>query len=325
MEQKDFDSHENEILFSIIIPHYNSPVLLAKLIDTVPVKNTIQLIVVDDRSNQELPELEKVENKLLERDALFLKNNTSHKGAGCCRNIGLEKATGKWLVFADADDFFTEEAFECMERVADSDADILYFAPTSQYLNSDKKAERHKLYEKLVLDYVMDPSEQTEVLLRYRFLPPWSKMIKRTFIENKKVKFEEVPVSNDVMFSIKTAHYAKKIEAYKENIYCATRSPGTLTTKHDVNWLEVRVKVFIERYCFLKENLSKKNFDLLALSGKALMLEAFIGKYGIKEILHIYHLYRKNHVKVFVPRLILNDINEIKKTIKTKRREKKNL
>ena len=48
---------------SIIVPHYNSPDLLDNLIRSIPEKNEIQIIVVDDNSNQKQEEFIRVKNK----------------------------------------------------------------------------------------------------------------------------------------------------------------------------------------------------------------------------------------------------------------------
>lgn len=48
---------------SIIIPHYNTPDLLEKLINSIPHKNDIQIIVIDDNSNQQLDKLYDIQKK----------------------------------------------------------------------------------------------------------------------------------------------------------------------------------------------------------------------------------------------------------------------
>ena len=48
---------------SIIIPHYNTPDLLQKLIDSIPHIEDIQIIVVDDRSDKNLEKLSEVQEK----------------------------------------------------------------------------------------------------------------------------------------------------------------------------------------------------------------------------------------------------------------------
>ena len=52
---------------SIIIPHYNSPDLLAVLLDSIPEKEDIQIIVVDDNSTKKTDIYEKVKSDYSER------------------------------------------------------------------------------------------------------------------------------------------------------------------------------------------------------------------------------------------------------------------
>ena len=40
-------------LYSIVIPHYNSPTLLQRMLDSIPQREDIQIIVIDDCSSNE--------------------------------------------------------------------------------------------------------------------------------------------------------------------------------------------------------------------------------------------------------------------------------
>ncbi|MCD7763342.1 MAG: glycosyltransferase family 2 protein [Lachnospiraceae bacterium] len=296
---KETDTKPN-ILFSVIIPHYNSPVLLKKLLQSIPMDEDLEVIVVDDRSDQLMEELEAAIRLLKERNGIFLRNETGKKGAGTCRNLGLAKASGEWLIFADADDYFLEDAFPVIRQACnETDADLLFFPPCSVYLDTGEPAERHKQYAKFVNDYRKENSTENEVRLRYQFLPPWSKVYRRSLIAGNHISFEEVPVSNDVMFSIQAAYAAKKIAAYPQTFYCVTRTSNTLTKSKNRDWLRVRVQVFVERYSFLKDRLKKEEFRLLGITGKYWILMAILDGYGIREVFYILRLYKQNHVKLF--------------------------
>src|SRR5690554_1026331 len=96
----------NSINYSVIIPHKNIPDLLERCLQSIPIREDIQVIVVDDNSDPD-----KV--NFLEFPGLNRKNTEVYftkegKGAGYARNVGLTKAKGKWLIFSDADDYFNE-------------------------------------------------------------------------------------------------------------------------------------------------------------------------------------------------------------------------
>ena len=108
--------------YSFIIPHKNCPGLLQRCVDSIPERNDIQIIVVDDNSDPDKkPSIERKDVKVILLDA------EHSQGAGRARNIGLKYAIGKWLLFADADDFYTSEMLSVLDKYSSTDIDVLYF------------------------------------------------------------------------------------------------------------------------------------------------------------------------------------------------------
>lgn len=284
------------ILFSVIIPHYNSVAQLNRLIESIPVDDTIQLIVIDDKSTEDTAA---AEQKVIARSGLFLHNTTPVKGAGTCRNLGLEQAVGKWLVFADADDYFLDGAFDTLKKYSDAKEDIIYFSPTSHYSDSGKTAQRHIPFEKLVHHYIEAPSGDNEMLLRYKFMVPWSKMIRNQIVQKNHITFDEVPASNDVMFSMKTAYHAAAVSASDEQIYCVTCAADTLTTKRSEANYRARLEVFIDRYHYLKTHLDMKKYGFVLPSGILFITEAAKQGYSPAFLCRIYVYMKKHRIPMF--------------------------
>ena len=93
--------------FSFIIPHKNVPELLKKLLDSIPVRDDTEVIVVDDHSDPSIVDFVNFPGlKRRNTKCIFLDES---RGAGYARNVGIDNASGKWLLFADSDDSYTEE------------------------------------------------------------------------------------------------------------------------------------------------------------------------------------------------------------------------
>ncbi len=282
---------------SIIIPHYNSPNLLEKLLSSIPNKNEIQTIVVDDHSSEEVRERLKVlQSHYKDKKILFLENYIEEHNAGAARNKGLKYATGDWLLFADADDYFLNGFFETIEKYFDSDYDIIYFQPSSIEIDTNNQNVRHSEYGDYIEEFLNNPCKSTEVNLRYQWLAPWSKIIKNSLVQSNGIVFDSVLVSNDVMFSIKTGFFAKRIAASKDSIYCVTRSKGTLTTKLDLATFDLRTKILIDKVNFLRPRLTKEEFKLIEayrIAWGQLQL-IWRRKYGTRVLLKYLRIFRKN-------------------------------
>src|SRR5690625_515306 len=211
---------------SIIIPHYNSAKTLKKLLLSIPKRKNIQIIVVDDKSNNELVELNHVKEDDQFNHVQFLNNSTSKKGAGVCRNIGLNHTKGKWVLFADADDYFVKGFYDVVSDFFDSNLDVVFFKPTSVEVNTNKISDRHINYATLVDNYINEANNRSEVRLRYRYFVPWSKLIRYEFLCEENILFEEIIASNDILFSSKAGYYMKDFKVVQNTIYCVTRGFG---------------------------------------------------------------------------------------------------
>lgn len=291
----------DKILLSIIIPHYNTPELLIRLIRSIPKRKDIQILVIDDNSTVELtPFLNFMEAEPYYNIEL-LHNTSGIKGAGSCRNIGVSKIEGAWVLFADADDFFVDGFFQKLEPYFDSPYDEIFFMPTSMDERTGGVSSRHVVYSEMIERYLENPSLKTQTEMRYGFCTPWSKLIRASVIQTNGLRFDQVMVSNDIMFMTKCAYYSGKVAATEDTIYCVTRGGETLTAEKNEKHFDVRIQVLIDRYKFLKERLPKKEFAYTHLDRVALgrLADIVLDNYGFAKLVQVLKLYHKNGIKFF--------------------------
>ena len=231
--------------FSVIIPHKNQLGFLRRCLDSIPGRKDIQVVVVDDNSDVSDGEWATFRCDYPNVELILTKEG---KGAGYARNVGLAKAKGKWIVFADADDFFHEGAFDRLDEYCGSDYDVIFFYADSVDGTTLEPAGDRMHYVRRCYD-----SNDTD-RIRFLHLVPWCKMIRHSVIDENNIVFEEIEVSNDVMFSIRLGAAAKQVLILNEPLYCATVNRDSLRYKADVNRLKVRIKARKRANDFLYDN-----------------------------------------------------------------------
>lgn len=240
----------NKILFSFIIPHCNIPSLLIKCIDSIPKREDTEIIIVDDNSSTEtLLQLNNVENDYPRTTFI---TNTLNRGAGYARNVGIESAKGKWLLFIDADDFFHPSINEILNKHVSSDYDIIYFLSDSCYSdNLQKKANKNAPMMEVIDRYLQDPTNE-EIYLRFKYAVPWGKMIKASLIKRHNIRYDEVLAGNDVLFSAKSGYYASKIIVEPINAYCITERENSIIRTESQLYTDHRIESRLHLMMFLK-------------------------------------------------------------------------
>lgn len=242
--------------YSVIIPHFTktNTKLLERAVQSVPNAKNIEVLVID---NSPTPISENLFNNRLNVNILY-SNNT--KGAGHARNVGINNAKGKWLLFLDADDFFLNAAFDIMDKYISSNSDIIFFKMTSKFSDTLENATRHIAYEKIIDEYFINNNEYK---IRCEYPSPCGKMVNSSLVQFHGIQYDEVPASNDVMFALKIGLFARKIEVDENYIYCATVQKGSLTNTISLENIESRFNVNIRKNALLKEYGYKRSSSVM--------------------------------------------------------------
>lgn len=283
------------IKVSIIIPHFNSFESLKTLIKSIPEREELEIIIVDDRSEEDIQK--KLRNFVLEeRKVKLFFNEKGMKSAGTCRNIGIDKSVGEWLLFADADDFFLENMFEKIEKALkkiNDRVEIIYFFPKSLNIKTNKSSYREIKLVEIMNNYLKEKNYKNELKLRYCTYVPWSKLVKKSLVNKYNIKFDEIIVSNDIMFSTKIGRYAWEIAISNEEIYCVTKNDRSLTSIRDFMKFDMRIDTFIRYYNYLSEEERKE----IEISPLPLLFEGRY--YGVKNFFFILRKLKQNKIKIF--------------------------
>ena len=135
---------------SVIIPAYNAEKWIYNCVKSVLSQNddNFEVIIVNDGSKDNTLALCK---KLENDDKRIILVDKKNGGVSKARNEGIKKATGKWVVYLDSDDYLCKGAFEKFREIESSIGEfdivifnyIIYSAEMSQqeyaFLNGDSR------------------------------------------------------------------------------------------------------------------------------------------------------------------------------------------
>ena len=124
---------------SVIIPCFNSGLTLRRSVDSIINQNwfNIEIIVIDDGSNDEYTLTQILKLRKHPQVKLVTQNN---KGLASARNAGIRKATGKFILPLDADDWLDSNAISTMIKAYESSKEFVIV-----YSNIKLHGEKTKL------------------------------------------------------------------------------------------------------------------------------------------------------------------------------------
>lgn len=214
--------------FSIIIPHKNIPELLRRCVSSIPRRDDTEIIIVDDNSDPD--KVDFVHFPYLDEPNVKVIFDKSGLRQGHARNVGLQHAEGRWILFADSDDFFFYSIIKAMDDCLQSDADIIYYKSTNLDSETYKADITRSGLTNTSIDLYLNHKVFGEDYVRYRHPAPWGKFIRSSIIKENEISFPEIIKAEDALFSVRCGYYAKKIEVRDVSLYCLTSREGNVTS-----------------------------------------------------------------------------------------------
>ena len=187
---------ENKQL-SIIIPAYNSEKYIEKcLLSLKSFSEFVEILVINDGSRDDTVGI--VEN-CAQRDKKIKLINVPNGGVSRARNIGLDNADGKFLMFLDSDDYLLEEGVEVIQRCIKAEQyDFTAFSrriiecdggewDQNFSFNGEKNTDKDSMDRIMYADSLLNEC--------------WGKLFKKKIVDGLRLRFPvDVPIGEDLMF-----------------------------------------------------------------------------------------------------------------------------
>jgi len=260
-----------ETKVSIIVPVYNAEKYLERCINSLKNQSLkdIEIILVDDSSTDSSLE---ICNRVAGEDSRIKVIHKVNEGAGMARNAALSIATGKYIGFADSDDYVEEEMFKTLyEKAVKYNSDLVMsgvlFVDGNMF-SSEGECVRKTYFDK---DTHFDSEESLKELRMgiVGALPGdaddskygmsiWKNLFRHEIIKKHNITFksEREMLSEDALFMIDYISCIKKATGINEAFYNYCRNEASISKGYKKDRFEKSL-VFAEEV----EKRFKKDID----------------------------------------------------------------
>lgn len=258
-------------MISIIVPVYNAEKYIRKCVDSILSQTfkDFELILVNDGSTDKS---DSVCEKYAEYDNRVKVFHKPNGGAGSARNFGLEKASGDWVMFVDADDWIERECLQVCSKYIDNNIDLIVF---SCNWTADSRLPERACFT---------PSDFKDILPLYIdkviFTSPWCKLFRRNKINELHLRFNEKLLSfgEDTLFVFEYLKNIKSMQLLSNELYHyeIKNNQNSLSKKKDLDW---HTKSYFLQTIFSVVSEIESIWNIRLTKYKCLTCELILNKY----------------------------------------------
>ena len=273
-----------ELVISVIVPVYNSEKYLSVCMDSIlgQTYQQLQIIAIDDGSKDKSLQ---ILNDYAKRDGRILVVHQENKGVGAARNVGIEHATGDWIIFIDSDDRIEPEyCWKMLNAAVNLKAEIVIANPLTHEENLFTNEQKEKLIcSCLAFD---------ETLFSYNIDAPWGKIFYAKLLKTNSIIFpEDLKRSEDAYFCMDSYYWAKNIGYTNCSGYHYLVRNDSLSKSYHMDAQDILEKILEINYRWVQMNGKyNPNFE------KALWFRVMP---GIVECENYYFLHEKYKANKF--------------------------
>lgn len=227
---------------SIIIPVYNAAPYLNKCIETAlhQTYSNIEVILINDGSKDNSLEICK---EYAAADSRIKVIDIPNGGVSNARNLGIENATGDYLMFVDADDWLAEDAIEKCSKYM-STYDIIRFSALAVYPHRTRK---YKLGKSSSLKKIMG-----KIISRTTIVACWGGLFSKALFADPAIRFDtSLIIGEDWLMTTRLTQRCKTIKMLpdlygyfynktNENSCTLTLAPSKILNQFKA-WKKIRV------------------------------------------------------------------------------------
>lgn len=230
---------EAKVVISIIMPVYNCANYLDDCINSLTIQTfkNFEIICVNDHSSDE--SLKILEAWKLRDQRISVLNLQKRIGAAKCRNLGMSTAVGKYFIFLDSDDIFSPNLLEELYTAANKhDADVV-FAENDSFVNENEIVRNFVIQTEGLnkySDHVFSIKDMPKTAFEIWKTTPWNKLVRGDFIRHNGIEFQDIPCSNDVLFSDLVLLLAERVihtKSQESLIHYRTGRKGQISYRRD--------------------------------------------------------------------------------------------
>lgn len=243
---------------SIIVPIYNAEKHLQKCIDSLlnQTKQELELILVNDGSTDNT---EAIIKNYQDTRIKYYKNK--NQGIGKTRNFGITKATGKYIMFIDSDDYVEKTACEVLYQKATKEK--LEVVVCDYYKVEDNQTKEEKL-----ISFESTSLKNKPEIIEEINLSPWNKLYKTSLIKNKQIKFVENLKYEDAPFVLEALDKAQRIGKLDKCLNYYVIHGNSETTIRDERIFDIikivdKIRKYFEKKNFATEAVNKLTVKIL--------------------------------------------------------------
>ena len=206
------DNHEIKV--SVVMPIYNAGDYLTRAIGDVlsQTLSELELICVNDGSTDNSLSIVK---SFMKKDQRIKLINEKNAGTSVARNVGLEAASGQYIIFLDADDFYEKNLLKLLYEAAEKDNLDVAVAKFDIYNDNQNKFSlpMEEPHSGIFVDNsVSSKNEYPDFILSSTTGYVWNKLFRTTFVKNMEISFDpELYVFEDVLFVCSALALAERV------------------------------------------------------------------------------------------------------------------
>jgi glycosyltransferase involved in cell wall biosynthesis len=203
---------------SIIVPVYNAEKHLRQCLDSIinQTLKEIQMIIINDGSTDNTKEI--ILDYASKDDRIIFINSTN-EGVSSARNKGIEKATGEYIGFVDADDYLDKTMYERLFNIAEEKNATIAICNSMVVTDNVESKKRLQLKNECV-----EASDKIALMLdflRFKYdYANWNKIYASQIIKEYHLKFhKDLAIWEDLLFNLEFIAYANKMVTLSETLY----------------------------------------------------------------------------------------------------------